>query len=94
MDNGDHRVEREFLVTNRQGIHARVAAQIAHIAQQYESNIWIIKGNRRVDAKSILDLLTLACGYGSRIVVSAEGSDAKAAVEALGGLFKRRFGEP
>ncbi|MCX7822569.1 MAG: HPr family phosphocarrier protein [Syntrophobacterales bacterium] len=93
MDNGDQKVEKEFLVTNRQGIHARVAAQIADLAQRFKSDVWITKGNRRVSAKSILDLLTLACGYGSKVIVSAEGCDAKAAVDALGSLFKKRFGE-
>lgn len=93
MDNGDHKVEKEFLVMNRQGIHARVAAQIVDLAQRFKADVWIIKGNRKVSAKSILDLLTLACGYGTKVVVAAEGCDARAAIEALGALFKKRFGE-
>ncbi|MGC8719666.1 MAG: HPr family phosphocarrier protein [Thermodesulforhabdaceae bacterium] len=93
MDNGGNRVEKEFLVTNKQGIHARVAAQIVDVAQKFNCEIWISKGNRKVSAKSILDVLTLACGYGSKVLVIAEGPEAKTAVDALGTLFKKRFGE-
>ncbi len=93
MGQGNNQAIREFLVMNKQGIHARVAAQIVDLAQRFAANIWISKGNIRVSAKSILDLLTLACGHGSRVLVVAEGPDAEAAVEALGTLFKKRFGE-
>lgn len=93
MDNCDNKVEKEFLVMNRQGIHARVAAQIVDVAQKFNCDIWISRGSRRVSAKSILDVLTLACGYGSKVVVVAEGPEARSAMDALGTLFKKRFGE-
>ncbi|MEJ5299837.1 MAG: HPr family phosphocarrier protein [Thermodesulforhabdaceae bacterium] len=93
MDDGNHKVEKEFLVMNRQGIHARVAAQIVDLVQRFNAEVWLAKGSRRASAKNILDVLTLACGYGSKVLVTAEGPDAQEAVEALGVLFRKRFGE-
>lgn len=86
--------EQEFVVANKLGIHARVAAQIVKVASQFESEIWITKSGNRVNGKSILDLMTLVCPHGSSIRVSVEGPDASAALSALAILFQTKFGEP
>lgn len=86
-------LEQEFIVTNRQGIHARVATQIAKVAGQFESKITITKDGQAVDGKSILDVITLVCPYGCRLVVSVEGKDATEAMTALIDLFRIKFGE-
>jgi phosphocarrier protein HPr len=86
-------VEREFIVGNKLGIHARVAAQIVKVANQFQSDIWILKSGNKVNGKSILDLLTLVCPHGSTVNVSACGPDASDALKALAILFQTKFGE-
>lgn len=86
-------LEKEFIVANKLGIHARVAAQIVKVASQYQSEIWILKGGNKVNGKSILDLLTLVCPHGSKVHVSACGPDASDALNALAALFQTKFGE-
>ena len=87
-------IVQEFLVANRLGIHARVAAQIVKVASRFESEILITKCDFTVNGKSILDLMTLVCPYGSRVQVSAKGPDATEALNALAALFQTKFGEP
>jgi phosphocarrier protein len=86
-------LDQEFIVSNKLGIHARVAAQIVQVANQFRSDLWISKSDGKVNCKSILDLLTLACPRGSKILISASGPDAPEALEALAALFQNKFGE-
>lgn len=86
-------LEQEFIVANKLGIHARVAAQIVKVANQFESEIWILKSGNQVNGKSILDVMTLVCPHGSKIHISASGPDASAALSALAALFQAKFGE-
>jgi phosphocarrier protein HPr len=87
-------LEQEFIVANKLGIHARVAAQIVKVASQFESEVWIAKGDSKVSGKSILDVMTLVCPLGSKVQISATGPDAAEAVNALAVLFQTKFGEP
>lgn len=87
-------LEQHFIVSNKLGIHARVAAQIVKVANQFESEIVISKSGNTVNGKSILDVMTLVCPHGSEILITATGSDAAAALDALAGLFQNKFGEP
>ena len=84
---------QEFVVANRMGIHARVAAQIVRVASRFESVILITKCGITASGKSILDLMTLICPYGSKILISAKGPDAAEALNALAALFQAKFGE-
>jgi phosphocarrier protein HPr len=86
-------LEQEFVVANKLGIHARVAAQIVKVANQYRSEIWITRCGNRVNGKSILDLLTLVCPHGSKVHILASGPDAPDAMSALATLFQTKFGE-
>jgi phosphocarrier protein HPr len=86
-------LEQEFIVANKLGIHARVAAQIVKVTSRFESEIWIAKGSSKANGKSILDVMTLDCPLGSRVQVSAIGSDAVEALNALAVLFQTKFGE-
>ena len=86
-------VEQDFVVSNKLGIHARVAAQIVKVANQYESEVWVLKDGNRVNGKSILDLMTLMCPQGSKIRIAASGKDAADLMNALSGLFRAKFGE-
>ena len=86
-------LEQDFIVANKLGIHARVAAQIVKVASQFESEILISKCEVAVNGKSILDLMTLVCPHGSRIHISAKGHDAAEGLSALASLFQTKFGE-
>lgn len=88
-------MEQEFIVSNKLGIHARVAAQIVKVASQFDSEIWISKtgNNAKVNGKSILDILTLVCPHGSKVQIHVEGPDAHDALAALACLFQTKFGE-
>lgn len=86
-------MEQEFIVANQLGIHARVAAQIVKTAAQYDADVRISKSGNSVDGKSLLDLLTLVCPKGSKVLVSACGPDAADVLAALASLFQAKFGE-
>ena len=85
--------EEEVQVGTRLGLHARAAAKFVHVANGFLSRITVSKDTTRVDGKSILGLLTLAAGRGSRLRLGAEGEDAPAALRALVELVRGKFGE-
>ncbi|MEA5088681.1 HPr family phosphocarrier protein [Solidesulfovibrio sp.] len=78
-------------VLNEQGLHARPAARLAQEAQKFACDISLALGEERVDAKSILDILTLAAGHGSELELRAAGPDARDALARLGSLIRNRF---
>ena len=84
---------RTVTVRNTLGMHARAAARFAHLASRFQANVTVARGPRLVDGNSILGLLLLSAGQGAEITVAAEGADAEAAVEALGGLVEGGFDE-
>ncbi|MFN2643858.1 MAG: HPr family phosphocarrier protein [Burkholderiales bacterium] len=83
----------EAKIVNKLGLHARAAAKLTHIASGYQSDIWLSRSGRRVNAKSIMGVMMLAAGKGSTVTIEANGSDADAALAALTGLIADRFGE-
>ena len=82
---------RLVCVQNESGLHARPAARLSQEAQKFQANISIVMNGRTVDAKSILDILTLAAGHGANLELTATGDDACEALEQLALLFKNRF---
>ncbi len=84
---------KTFTITNELGIHARSAAMIVEVSNRYRAKICLEKNGSKVNAKSILGILTLGCPKGSRIIIRAEGIDAEEAVEELGRLIENKFGE-
>jgi phosphocarrier protein len=84
---------KDFTIQNKLGIHARPAAQFVKMANRFQSDIMVEKDGEEVDGKSIMGLMMLAAGHGSVIVVSAEGVDEEAALEAIGDLIARKFEE-
>ena len=78
---------------NRLGLHARAAAKLTHVASGFQSEIWISRSGRRVNAKSIMGVMMLAAGKGSKVSLEATGADADAALAALTRLIAERFGE-
>ncbi len=86
-------VTRDLRVTNRLGIHARPAALFVKVANRFSSDIFVEKDGETVNGKSIMGLLMLAAGQGSRLRVRAEGQDAPQALNELEELLKRKFDE-
>ncbi|RMF12921.1 MAG: HPr family phosphocarrier protein [Candidatus Dadabacteria bacterium] len=74
-------------VTNPEGLHARPANRVAQLANRYEAQIWLVRDGIRINAKSLLGILTLACPSGTELLVEAEGPDAAEAVAAMEVLF-------
>jgi len=85
-------IEREVVVANRLGLHARAAARFVHLANLYGARISVARDSARADGKSILGLLTLAAAKGSRLRLAADGDDA-AEPRSARSLVRGRFGE-
>ena len=85
--------ERVITITNRAGIHARPAAVLVQSAKDFKANIYLEKENSRINAKSIMGILTLAAAYNTKLKIIAEGEDEEQAVEALTRLFESKFEE-
>lgn len=86
-------ISREFRINNKLGLHARPSAQLTQVAGKFNSEIYISKSGRRVNAKSIMGVMMLAAGPGSTVAVDADGPDEELAMEAIGALITSRFGE-
>ena len=86
-------ISRDFIISNKLGLHARPSAQLTQTASRFASDIHVSRGSRRVNAKSIMGVMMLAAGQGSTVTVEAEGEDAEQAVQAIGRLIDGGFGE-
>lgn len=84
---------RTIKVVNKSGIHVRPAAQIAELANKFQSKIIFIKDGIEVNSKSIMELLTLAAGGGTLITIKTEGPDELAAMDAIEALVSSKFSE-
>ena len=85
--------EKIVTIQNRAGIHARPAALLVQATKDFKCNIYFDKGNDRINAKSIMGVITLGAAYGTEIKITAEGDDEEAAVDALARLFESKFDE-
>ena len=85
--------ERTVQIANRNGLHARPAAEIVKLAAKFQSEITIVKDDLDVNGKSIMGVMMLAAEHGSTILFRAEGPDADAALDALATLVGNKFGE-
>ncbi|HXG46540.1 MAG TPA: HPr family phosphocarrier protein [Methylomirabilota bacterium] len=87
------RVTRELVVVNKLGIHARPAAMFVKVANRFDCDVFVEKDGERVNGKSIMGLMMLAAGPGSKLLLIAEGEDAARAVVEIEALIKRKFDE-
>jgi phosphocarrier protein len=85
--------ERAVQIVNKNGLHARPAAEIVKLAAKFQAEITIVKDDLDVNGKSIMGVMMLAAEHGSTILLRAEGPDADAALEALVTLVGNKFGE-
>jgi len=85
------RIEKEIMIINRLGLHARPAAMFVRIASRYRSEIWVAKEGEQINGKSIMGLMMLAAGQGSKLLISCEGPDADKAMHVIEELINRRI---
>ncbi|HEX8678397.1 MAG TPA: HPr family phosphocarrier protein [Chthoniobacterales bacterium] len=86
-------IEKEVTIVNRLGMHARPAAMFVRIASRYRSEIWVEKEGEQINGKSIMGLMMLAAGQGSKLRIRCEGPDAERALEELEQLIAGKFNE-
>jgi len=86
-------IEKEIVIQNRLGLHARAAAKFVHTANNFKSKITLAKGSRRIDGKSILGILMLAAAQGTELTLRVEGPDEREACRGLVDLIDGKFGE-
>jgi phosphocarrier protein HPr len=86
-------VERTVQILNKNGLHARPAAEIVKLAAKYRSEITISRDGTEVNGKSIMGVMMLAAECGASIVLRADGEDAQQAVDAIATLIANKFGE-
>src|SRR6266436_5722536 len=87
------KLEKELTIVNRLGLHARPAAMFVRIASRHRAEIWVSKEEEEINGKSIMGLMMLAAGQGSKLRIRAEGPDAYKAVEELEELINAKFNE-
>jgi phosphocarrier protein len=80
-------------IINKLGLHARASAKLTQVANQFESDIWIEKNDKKVNAKSIMGVMMLAASQGNDIKISTEGVDEKEALDSITALINDYFGE-
>jgi len=83
----------EIEIINKLGLHARASAKLTQLASNYSCEVWMEKGSRRINAKSIMGVMMLAAGKGSTVALETSGADEQAALEALLKLITDKFGE-
>ncbi|VUZ25432.1 Phosphocarrier protein NPr [uncultured Comamonas sp.] len=83
----------EITITNKLGLHARASAKLTKLAGSFDCDVWMSKGERRVNAKSIMGVMMLAAGLGSQVVLETDGPQEEAAMQALVALIEDKFGE-
>ncbi|MFW6154141.1 MAG: HPr family phosphocarrier protein [Planctomycetota bacterium] len=85
--------QRDVTIVNKQGLHARPAMQFVDTANQFDSAITVVHGDKQMDAKSIMSVMQLAAAMGTTLRLIAEGDDAAEALDALDRLIANGFGE-
>jgi phosphocarrier protein HPr len=86
-------LSRELSIINRKGLHARATAKFVQCVEQYDAAVTVSRAGETVGGTSIMGILTLGAGIGTSIVVTASGSEAQQAMEAITALVANRFGE-
>ncbi|AND71300.1 phosphocarrier protein HPr [Dyella thiooxydans] len=86
-------LEKEIVVSNRLGLHARASAKLVQLVQGFKSTVWLISKGREINAQSIMGVMMLAAGIGTTLTVRTEGPDEQQALDAVIDLFDRKFDE-
>jgi phosphocarrier protein HPr len=86
-------IKTALTINNKLGLHARASAKLTKLASSFACDIYLSRGGRRVNAKSIMGVMMLAAGQGTEIELEAEGTDEKQAADAIAALVNDKFGE-
>jgi phosphocarrier protein HPr len=86
-------IKKNTTISNKLGLHARASAKLTKLAGTFPCDVWITRGERRVNAKSIMGVMMLAAGLGADIVLETDGEREHEAMEALLALIHDKFGE-
>ena len=86
-------IEQPITISNKLGLHARASAKLSKLAGSFPCEVWLVRGSRRVNAKSIMGVMMLAAGMGSKVTLETVGDQAEEAMTALTALINDRFGE-
>jgi phosphocarrier protein HPr len=86
-------IEKEVVIRNKLGLHARAAVKFVNLANRYSASVKVVKDDTEIDGKSILGILTLAAIQGSSVALRVSGKDEEEAMKALTALIKDKFGE-
>lgn len=86
-------IRQTIEITNKLGLHARAAAKLSHLANRFQAEIFLIYEGDRVNAKSLLGILTLAASVGNQVTIIADGKDEKKAISQVINLFATKFDE-
>lgn len=86
-------IRETIKIINKLGLHARASAKLSHLANSFTSDICLIYNEDRVDAKSLLGILTLAASVGNKLTIEANGKDEKEALKKILSLFEEKFSE-
>ena len=86
-------IKNDTTISNKLGLHARASAKLTKLAGSYPCEVWMSRGERRVNAKSIMGVMMLAAGIGSQVTLETDGEQEQEAMEALLALIADKFGE-
>ena len=86
-------IKNDTTISNKLGLHARASAKLTKLAGSYPCEVWMSKGERRVNAKSIMGVMMLAAGLGSEVSIETDGAQEQEAMDALLALIADKFGE-
>jgi phosphocarrier protein len=86
-------ISRELLIINKRGLHARASAKFVQTVERFNADVWVTRGGETVGGTSIMGLMMLSAGPGTKILVSAKGPEAEAAMEAITALVADKFHE-
>jgi phosphocarrier protein HPr len=88
-----NKIEKEVTIVNRLGMHARPAAMFVRVASRFRCEVWVEKEGEKINGKSIMGLMMLAAGQGSKLLICCEGPDAEKAIEEIEALIASKFSE-
>jgi phosphocarrier protein len=86
-------IEQQIEIINKLGLHARASAKLTQLAAKFQSEVFMTRNKRRVNAKSIMGVMMLAAGKGSQVLLEIDGVDEKECMSALEQLIQDKFGE-
>ena len=86
-------IKTNITISNKLGLHARASAKLTKLAGSFPCEVWMTKGERRINAKSIMGVMMLAAGMGSQVEIDTDGEQEQQAMDALVALINDKFGE-